>query len=198
MVVTVDIMKTLSVATNRKGQKVAIAMLIYLQMIDDQADKSKFEQLYTLYRQSMFYVANKILCNEFDAEDAVHQAFLSIIKNIRRISEPDCVRTKTYVITIAEHCAIDIYRAKTRKVTVPLDEDVLGLQFEPPHTSDLADAIAKLPARYRHIILLKYDCGYSNREIAKILGLSYEGVHSLDQRAKSKLKTILEDEGITI
>lgn len=100
--------------------------------------------------------------------------------------------------TIVENCAIDIYRVKKRKATVPLNEDIVGLEFEGPHTNALAEAIAKLPVRYRHVILLKYDCGYSYSEIAEILGLSYEGVHSLDQRAKRKLKKVLEEAGIDV
>lgn len=173
-------------------------MLIYLQMIDEPADRSKFEQLYIDYRQLMFRVANKILRNEHDAEDAVHQAFISVAKNIHKVSDPKSIATKTYLITIAEHCAIDLYRSRNRKIMVQLDEDILGLEFEAPHTSGLANAIAKLPARYRHFILLKYDCGYTNQEIANMLGLSYEGVHSLDQRAKRKLKELLEEEGIFV
>lgn len=50
-------------------------MLIYLQMIESEADKSKFEQLYLKYRSLMLRVAMRILHNEQDAEDAVHQAF---------------------------------------------------------------------------------------------------------------------------
>ena len=50
-------------------------MIIYLQMIDTPEDRSKFEQIYLEYRGLMFHVANEILHNEQDAEDAVHQAF---------------------------------------------------------------------------------------------------------------------------
>ena len=50
-------------------------MMIYLQMIDTPEDRSKFEFLYMEYRGLMFHVANKILHNEQDAEDTVHQAF---------------------------------------------------------------------------------------------------------------------------
>ena len=173
-------------------------MLIYLQLIDDPSNRSKFERLYIQYRSYMFVIANNILKNEYDAEDAVHQAFISIAKNIHKIDESDCTKAKSYIVTIIEHCSIDIYRAKKRKPIEELDERTIGIEFETPHTSALADAIAKLPARYRHVILLKYDFGYSNQEIAKILGLSYEGVHSLVQRAKKKLAELLEEEGITI
>ena len=53
-------------------------MLIYLQLIDNPRDKATFEDLYYRYRGLMFHTANKILRNRDDAEDAVHQAFLSI------------------------------------------------------------------------------------------------------------------------
>ena len=42
-------------------------MIIYLQMIESDEDKSKFEQLYIMYKGLMFHVAMKILKNEFDA-----------------------------------------------------------------------------------------------------------------------------------
>ncbi len=50
-------------------------MLIYLSMIELEEDKNKFEQLYITYKQTMFYVANRILKDEYLSEDVVHQAF---------------------------------------------------------------------------------------------------------------------------
>ena len=71
-------------------------MIIYLQMIESDEDKSKFEQLYIMYKGLMFHVAMKILKNEFDAEDAVHQAFLSLIENLKKISDVKCPKTSLY------------------------------------------------------------------------------------------------------
>jgi RNA polymerase sigma-70 factor (ECF subfamily) len=50
-------------------------MLIYLAMIELEEDRHKFEQLYITYKQTMFYVANSILGDEYLSEDVVHQAF---------------------------------------------------------------------------------------------------------------------------
>lgn len=36
-------------------------MLIYLSLIDSLEDKRKFERLYIAYKQTMYYVANRIL-----------------------------------------------------------------------------------------------------------------------------------------
>lgn len=63
-------------------------MMIYLQMIDSPEDRSKFEQIYMEYRSMMFHMANRILTNEQDAEDAVHEAFLKIAENIEKSVNP--------------------------------------------------------------------------------------------------------------
>ena len=57
-----------------------IGSLVYLQLIDSPEEQSRFEELYTTYRKLMFHVAKGILGNDQDAEDAVHDAFLSIAK----------------------------------------------------------------------------------------------------------------------
>ena len=61
-------------------------MLIYLALIDSDAEKSKFEITYRAYRDLMFHVAYKILNNQQDSEDAVHQAFLKIIEVLEKNS----------------------------------------------------------------------------------------------------------------
>lgn len=53
-------------------------MIVYLQMLEDLSDRDKFTLLYKKYRKLMLYVANQILNNQDDSEDAVHEAFLSI------------------------------------------------------------------------------------------------------------------------
>ena len=53
-------------------------MLVYLQAIDNPEDRTRFEAMYSAYRGLMFHVANRILQNPQDAEDAVHLAFLGL------------------------------------------------------------------------------------------------------------------------
>lgn len=61
-------------------------LLVYLKMIDSEEDKSKFERIYCKYRGLLTYVARGIVGDVADAEDAVHQAFVSIIENLDKIS----------------------------------------------------------------------------------------------------------------
>lgn len=173
-------------------------MLLYLQMIESEADKTKFEQLYLKYRGLMFYVSNQILHNEADAEDAVHLAFESIAKNTGGISEVECLETRSFVVTIVERKAMDILRANRLRIGEELDEATRGIDISLPGDSGLADAIARLPARYREVLLLRFDCGFSTNEIAKMLEMTPGSTQKLVWRAKEALRIALEAEGVAI
>ena len=170
--------------------------MIYFQMIETPEEQSKFEQLYLKYRDLMFYVAFNILHNQQDAEDAVHQAFVKIAENIKKIGDPLCPETRRFVITIVENSAIDQYRRIQKHPTVELIDGLEGTQIEYDGDNPLAACILALPARYREMILLHYHQGYSVREIAKMLGMSLSAAIKLDQRAKHKLKGLCEKEGL--
>lgn len=181
---------------NKKTGDGGMSMMIYLQTIETGEDKTKFEQIYAEYRGLMFHVAYEVLHNEENAEDATHQAFVRIAENIRKIDMPVCPKTRSYVVTIVEHEAIDQYRRIKRRRTVPLTDELHGIEVAYDGENALAACILKLPARYREMILLRYHHGYSVREIAEILGLSLPTAIKLNQRAKNKLKEICRKEGI--
>ena len=61
---------------------------------------------------------------------------------------------------------------------------------------DIARVLLKLPVRYRNFILLKYEKGYSNSDLSKLLQLTPAGVRKLDQRAKMMLEKICKEEGL--
>ncbi len=169
-------------------------MLVYLQMIDTPEDKHKFERLYTQYRGLMFYIANQILHNLQDAEDAVHTAFVSIAKNIQKIDSLDCPKTKGYIVTITESKAIDMYRRKQRHPRSLFDEETAGLAVAYDGSDAISRCFSLLPAQAKHILLLKYRYGYDNREISKILNISEANAAKRLQRAKQKLEQLCKEE----
>ena len=106
----------------------------YLQTIEREEDKNKFERLYYRYRKLMFHVAMKILRNDADAEDAVQQAFVAALENLKKIGVPESPETRCYVVTIAERKAIDILRSKEKVVSLDYDETARGIEIPPPDT----------------------------------------------------------------
>ena len=171
-------------------------MLLYLQLIDSPQERSRFERLYATYRNLMFHVAKRILGNDQDAEDAVHDAFLAIAKNFDKISTDDRHKTKAFVVIVVENKAINIYHHKKRRSEAMYLEDISGISVQLPDDDGLARCLWKLPARYRALLLLKYEWGYDNRELSALLGISEAGVRKLNQRAKVFLEKLCREEGL--
>lgn len=169
-------------------------MLMYLSMIETPDDKVKFERIYNRYRNLMYHVAYKVLSNHYDAEDAVHQAFVAIIRHLEKISDIDCPETRSFIVLITERKAIDLIRTSHSEKVIPLNEDLIGIEIPAPGDHGLADALAKLPAHYREVLLLRFDNGYSAKELAQMLGMTESGVRKLIGRAKNALGRILEEE----
>lgn len=174
-------------------------MLLYLSLIDNEEDKIKFEDIYNSYKKTMYYVANKILEDEHYSHDAVQISFLKIIKNIDKIEEINCNKTKGFIVTIVKNTAIDIYRKNKRE-----KEKVKNLEHEIREVEDrfnnveelssnIEIAILKLPERYKSVFFLKYCHGVHDNKIGDILGISASTVRTRIKRGKEKLKSILEE-----
>ena len=140
----------------------------------------------------MFYVAKGILRDGPDAEDAVHQAFLSILENFEKLPEVESPKTQAYVVTVTERKAIDILRAEKSYVETEMDQ--FSGELPPPGESGLEEAIARLPARYREVMLLRYQQGYETKELARMMNIKQESVEKLLWRAKTRLKRIMEED----
>ena len=170
--------------------------MIYLAMIDSPEGQSKFTKLYQTYRHLMYRVADEILHNHHDAEDAVHQAFLSIAEHIDEVDVSIPHRTRSYIVTIAENKAIALYRVKQRRSAVELDAEVIGVQIEYEGSNALAKCMSQLPPRYRELLILKYVHSYTFKETAKIMGITEVNAKKIALRAKDKLAAMCKEEGL--
>ncbi len=170
----------------------------YLNLLDTPEEKSRFEQLYLAYRQDMYTIAYSILHNSYDAEDAVHQAFLTIANNFKRISEIPCQEIKGYIVIIIRNTSINIYNSNKRRSERSSELDKcdasVGIDFfEQFELEELKNAISRLPQIYKDIIYLHFLEGFTVKEISKMLSISRETVWKRTARAKKLLKSILED-----
>ena len=174
-------------------------MLVFTQMLETADERLKIEEIFHTYGNLMFHVANKILNNDHDAEDAVQQAMFAIYQNLEKFSEIKCPQSRSFIVTIVERKAIDLYRAKQRNAVVPFEEEFINVPAPSVvdvavARTDLAKAMAMLPTRYRELLFLKFDNGYSEREIAVMCSMTEANVKKTIQRAKKKLESILNEQ----
>ena len=174
-------------------------MFVYLALIDNEADRSKFEKLYRLYHNKMLHTANRILRDRHAAEDMTHQAFLQIIENLDKIGEVDSHKTKAFVVIIVERLAINEYHRRKRHSEEDLAdwkkiEHGMRPDYVVSEKGKVGQAIALLPERQREIILLKYHMGYKDQEIAEMFDITEGAVRQAIARGKGNLARILREE----
>ena len=167
-------------------------LIYYLQMLDTPEEKVRFEQIYLKYRGLMYRVADSILHNR---QDAVHNAFLKIIKKLSRFQNTPAQDLAPQIVVIARNEAISLLRK--RKGDAPLEEQD-GLAEPSEAVSDyhaLVDSFTRLPRTYRAVMEMKLLLGYSDGEIAAKLGLSKSAVSTRVSRGRQMLRDIVEQEG---
>ena len=80
--------------------------IIYADIIDDAEDLALFEEIYEEYYRQMFFKANKILNDTHESEDAVHDAFIGIARNMKTVR---AIQEKAdlyyYMVRAAENAA---------------------------------------------------------------------------------------------
>lgn len=171
---------------------------LYLTLIDDKNSQLVFTKLYNKYRKLMKYIAKDILKDDQLAEDAVHNAFLKLIKYLNNIDDIDCHKTKALIVVTIESVALDMFRKRKRENIVPdniIDiktsyDDIYFGDFE---TSQISEAISHLNNSYSQVLILRYINDYDEKTIAKVLNISYSAVRKRLQYARNALKKQLEE-----
>lgn len=93
-------------------------LTLYLNTIDYTDDKEKFEKLYIKYRSKMYYVAMSVLHDRYDAEDALHNAFIAVAKNINKIANINSDETTAYLFRTAKKISLEcLFKEKTASGT---------------------------------------------------------------------------------
>ena len=170
-------------------------MLIYLQMIETDEDKQRFAEIYMQTHARAEQTAIRLLHNQQDAEDAVQNAYVQVIRHLEKTKEIPCKDLPFWIISIVKNEALMILRKKKR---VMLLEDWDGAVEEAEGISDYQSLVrffASLPETYRAAMEMKYLIGYSSREIARYLDISEDAVNTRLLRGRKLLQSILEKEG---
>lgn len=147
--------------------------------------------LYEEHHAMVFRAAHRITGNAADAEDVLQTVFLRLLKRdpTGAIENPE-----SYLRRSAVNAAVDIVRA--RQADHNLEVERLAASGSSTELRDLRDTLrrelAKLPPRTAEMFALRFFEGYTNPEIAKLMGLSQIVVAVTLHRARKKLQKELK------
>jgi RNA polymerase sigma-70 factor (ECF subfamily) len=164
-----------------------------------------FDLLVRRYKDQLLNYVFRFVGNRADAEDIVQETFLRVYKNKHYYKE--IAKFSTWVYTIAGNLAkTELRRRKRRKVfsvsnfvNDERDYDIKDTARNPEERVDgrmtdsyIQNAIDKLPAKFKEVILLRDVQGFAYEEISQILGIPLGTVKSRVNRGRLRLQEDLK------
>ena len=133
--------------------------------------KQPFEKVVAAHGATVLRVCRAVL-GPADADDAWSETFLSAMKAYPGL--PADANIEAWLVTIAHRKAIDVTRAAARRAIpvaeTPDDAAAAGAAAADGLDSDLAEAVAGLPAKQKQAVAYHYLAGLPYTDVAAILG----------------------------
>jgi RNA polymerase sigma-70 factor (ECF subfamily) len=164
------------------------------------AEEEALAALVSQYAGTLYRVAYSVLRNASDAEDAVQEAFLRVLRHRETLSE---VRDqRVWLIRIVWNIVLD---RKRRSKTRPETDDVAELARVLPaagmsaedrvaaaqHHARVLACVEELPAKERQVLMLSAFEELTSVEIASVLGITESSVRSRLFRARNLMAGLL-------
>jgi RNA polymerase sigma-70 factor (ECF subfamily) len=152
-------------------------------------------EIYDRFGPMLFRVACSYTDTPADAEDAVQEVFVGLVRGRSRLGQVRNLRA--YMFTALRRAALRLAERRRLEQAAPAD---LFLEIESPsprvldseHSAPLERALRELPSEQRELIALKIDGGLTLAEVAEVLGISPNTAASRYRYALEKLRTRLE------
>lgn len=158
------------------------------------------------YSATLYRVAYSVVRNSAEAEDAVQEAFLRVLRHREKLGEIRDMRV--WLVRITWNVVLD---RKRRIKTRPENDDLNDFARVLASTDRSADEelissqerarilalIDRLPAKERQALLLSSVEELTTAQIASALGTTESSVRSRIFRARRELSALLEKEGVS-
>ena len=170
-----------------------------------QKDAGALEALYGRYGRAAYSLARRILTEETLAQDVVQEVFLSLWRDARRF---DAGRgtVATYLLSMTHHRAVDVVRREENLRRWRTSDEGLELEADPKarvedeveaseRRAEVRSALKDLPETQREALLLAYFGGYTQREVATLVGVPLGTVKTRMAAGMRKMRAALSDAG---
>ena len=105
-------------------------LVFYLAAIDNDESKNKFEYIYHKYYRFMLRTASSIIRDSSLAEDAVHETFVQLLKEIDSLRIDNEKSLQSYLYILTRERTIDFLRKWERRRGVLTDYENRSSSFD--------------------------------------------------------------------
>jgi RNA polymerase sigma factor (sigma-70 family) len=168
-------------------------------------DAGALEALYERYGRTAYSLARRMLTEETLAQGVVQEVFLSLWRDAPRF---DARRgtVATYLLSMTHHRAVNVVRREENLRRRRTADEALEYRPDPEvrveediesagRRAEVTAALAELPPAQREALLLAYVGGYTQREVAALVGVPPGTVKTRTAAGLRKLKAALRDTG---
>ncbi len=163
-----------------------------------QKDLTAMERLYKLTKAGIYGFALSILKSQTDAEDVLHETYLSIWVSAHMYASEG--KPMAWLITIAKNHCFKIFRNRKWQDEAELREETTSENYDFTLATEekwiLKECMEALNDDERQIIMLHAVSGFKYREIAEFLNKPLSTVLSKHHRGIKKLKEFYAKGGI--
>lgn len=177
--------------------------MIYFMLLETEEDRKKFQEIYENNYLKMYYVAHSMGQNQADAENAVHDSFLSLAEKFTKYSHLSCSEMMGLCVSIVKNKVLDSIRRANRYSEAEWEDIVLYDETPEHDASRMAErqeraafvhkAMGEISEILRETLALKYYYQLSNKEIARIQGVPVKTVEMRLFRGKKKFKEVWDE-----
>jgi len=155
-------------------------------------DKEMFTQAVERHQDMVYRVALHALGSPQDADDAVQEVFLRLLRWKKGFEGPEHLRR--WLLRVTVNVCRDMLRSPWRRRRVDLERAGPIPVFDRSEDGALYAAVMALPEQYRTVLDLFYYEELSTAEIGGLLHLSRTAVTTRLSRAREALKEKLGEE----
>ena len=175
-------------------------LLYYLSLIETEEERQLFARLYELHKKQMHYVANQVLRNDTMSEDAVHNAFEGVARNMKSLEGKTEEDMKNYLLKASQNAALNLSKRERKQEdyyvhldSEAADDDVLEELCAKLDRETVVHAILQIKEPYSAVLYCHFVMDMDDKQMADTFHRKPATVRQQLSRGREKLKKLLKE-----
>ena len=156
--------------------------------------KEAFEELFSRYKNSIYGYFRRRLNHSARAEELAQETFVIIIRGAERYEAT--ARFRTYIFGIALKQLWSERRRELREAKAADETSESSLSPDPTAGLWIRDALSRMDADHREVLMLREYEQLSYEDIAELLAIPPNTVRSRLFRARSEVRILLDEQSM--